>query len=196
METVEQHNGLAAFLPAPPRHDTELREKHERWAVILSDWIQGGFIIATVVERANPTLRLDLALLGLELLRWFDEGSEKESAILNRLRIGFDESYGNWADFSTILGMRKAIMALLTSASDPHRQESQVDILKACCTTIDVLYNCDAMGFPRQNQHTRARHDSLVSSNFLLVLLRAMEPSITGAIPVTFETYLQLRMAL
>ena len=144
METVEQHNGLAAFLPAPPRHDTELREKLERWAVILSDWIQGGSIIDTVVDRVNPTLRPDLALLGLELLLWFDEGSEEESAVLDGLRIGFDESYGNWADFSTILGesvkVREAIMALLTSASDLRRQESQVDILMACCTNIDVLY--------------------------------------------------------
>ena len=78
-----------------------------------------------MVEIANPTLRLDLALLGLELLRWFDEGPKEESAILNRLRIGFDESYCNWADFSTILGesvkVREAIMVLLTSASDPRR---------------------------------------------------------------------------
>jgi len=151
-----------------------------------------------VVERANPTLRLDLALLGLEL-RWFDEGSEEESAILNRLRIGFDESYCNWADFSTILSesvqVREAIMALLTSASDPRRQESRVEILKACCTTIDVLYSCDTTGHPRQNQHNRTRHGSLVTSNLLPVLLRAMEPSITGAIPVNFETHLQLRMA-
>ena len=92
----------------------------------------------TVVDRVNPTLRLDLALLGLELLRLFDEGSEDESAILNGLRIGFDKSYGNWADVSTILGesvqVREAIMALLTSASDSRRQELQVEILKACCT--------------------------------------------------------------
>jgi len=32
-ETAEQHNGLAAFLPAHPRHDTDIREKHERWAL-------------------------------------------------------------------------------------------------------------------------------------------------------------------
>jgi len=122
--TAEQHNGLAAFLPAHPRLDTDLREKHERWAVILSDWIQGGSIIDTVVDRVNPTLRLDLALLGLELLLWFDEGSEEESAVLNGLHI----SHGHWANFSTILGesvkVREAIMALLTSASDPRRQES------------------------------------------------------------------------
>jgi len=104
LETAEQRNGRAAFLSAHPRHDTDLREKHERWAVILSDWIQGGSIIDTVVDRVNPTLRLDLALLGLELLLWFDEGSKEESAVLNGLRIGFDESYGNWADFSNILG--------------------------------------------------------------------------------------------
>jgi len=175
LETAEQHNGLAVFLPAHTRLDTDLREKHERWAVILSDWIQGGSIIDTVVDGVSPTLRLDLAFLGLELLLWFDEGSEEESAVLDGLRIGLDESYGHWANLSTILGesvkVREAIMALLTSASDPRRQESQVDILKACCTTIDVLYNCDAMGFPRQNQHTCARHDSLVSSNFLPVLL-------------------------
>ena len=107
-----------------------------------------------------------------------------------------------WADFSTILGesvqVREASMALLTSVSDPRRQESQVEILKACCTTIDVLYSCDATGHPWQNQHmcNRTRHDSLVTSNLLPVLLRAMEPSITGAIPVNFETHLQLRMAL
>jgi len=69
--------------------------------------------------------------------------------------LAFVESYCNWADFSTILGesvqAREAIMALLTSASDPRRQESQVEILKACCTTIDVLNSCDAMGYPRQN---------------------------------------------
>jgi len=91
LETAEQNSSLAAFLPAPPRHDTELREKLERWAVILSDWIQGGSIIATVVERVNPTLRLDLTLFSLELLQWFDEGSEEESASLNMLRVGFDE---------------------------------------------------------------------------------------------------------
>jgi len=39
METAEQHYGLAAILPAPPRHDTELTEKHKLWAAILSDWI-------------------------------------------------------------------------------------------------------------------------------------------------------------
>jgi len=88
LETAEQHNGLAAFLPAHPRHDTELREKHEHWAVILSDWIKGGSVIDTVVDRVNTT-RLNLTLLGLELLRWFDKGSEEESAILNGLRIGF-----------------------------------------------------------------------------------------------------------
>ena len=155
VETAEQHNGRAAFLSAHPRHDTDLREKYERWAVILLDWIQGRSIIDTVVDRVNPTLRLHLALLGLELLLWLDEGSEEESAVLNRLCIGFDESCGNWADFSTILGesvmVREAIMALLTSASDPRRQESQVEILKACCTTIDALYNWDAMGYSRQN---------------------------------------------
>ena len=135
-ETAEQHNGLAAFLPAHPRLDTDLREKHERWAVILSDWIQGGSIIDTVADsdRVNPTLRLDLVLLGFELLLWFDEGSEEESAVLNGLRIGFDESYSNWPDFSTILKesvmVREAIIALLTSASDPRRQESQVEILR------------------------------------------------------------------
>jgi len=95
LETAEQHNGLAAFLPAHPRLDTDLREKHERWAVILSDWILGGSIIDTVVESVSPTLRLDLALLGLELLLWFDAGSEEESAVLNGLRIGLDESYGH-----------------------------------------------------------------------------------------------------
>jgi len=127
LETAEQHNCLASFLPAHPRHDTDLREKHERW-------VQGGSIIDTVVGRVNPTLRLDLVLLGFELLLWFDEGSEEESAVLNGLRIGFDESYSNWPDFSTILKesvmVREAIIALLTSASDPRRQESQVEILR------------------------------------------------------------------
>jgi len=52
------------------------------------------------------------------------------------------------------------------------------------------------MEYTRQNQHNRTRRDILVTSNFLLVLLRVMEPSITGAIPVNFETHLQLRMAL
>ena len=88
LETAEQHNSLAAFLPAHPRLDTDLREKHEHWAVILSDWIKGGSVIDTVVDRVNTT-RLNLTLLGLELLRWFDKGSEEESAILNGLRIGF-----------------------------------------------------------------------------------------------------------
>jgi len=43
-----------------------------------------------VVEKVNPTLRLDLALLGLKFLSWFDEGSEEESASLKELRSGHD----------------------------------------------------------------------------------------------------------
>jgi len=187
MQTAEQHNSLALILPELPRHGTELAEKHKLWAAILSDWIQGGSVIATVVETDNPTLRLDLALLGLTLLRWFEDGSEKESASLNELRIGHDKSYCNWAEFSTILGesvqVREAIIALLTSAPDPRRQEVQVVILKASCTTINFLYKCVATGYPWQDQHNRTRHDSLVASNLLPVLLRAMEPSITGVIP-------------
>jgi len=200
METAEQHYGLAAILPALPRHDTELKEKHELWATILSDWIQDGSVVATVVEKDNPTLRMDLALLGLTLLRWFDEGSEEESASVNELGIGHDKSYCNLVEFFTILGesvqVREAMMALLASASDPSQKEVQDKILKACCTTIDFLYNCVAVGYSRQNQQNRTRHDSLVASNLLPVLVRAMEPYITGAIPADLETLLQLRMAL
>jgi len=35
METAEQHKSLAAIIPAPPRHDTELAEKHKLWEAIL-----------------------------------------------------------------------------------------------------------------------------------------------------------------
>jgi len=87
-------------------------------------------------------------------------------------------------------------MALLASALDPSQKEVQEKKLKACCTTIDFFYNCAAVGYPRQNQQNRTRHDSLVASNLLPVLLRAMEPYITGAIPADLETLLQLRMAL
>jgi len=57
-----------------------------------------------VVEKDNPTMRLNLPLLVLTLLRWFDEGSKEESASVNELGIGHDKSYCNLAEFSTILG--------------------------------------------------------------------------------------------
>jgi len=175
METAEQHYGLAAILPASPRHATELAEKRELWAAIFSDWIRGGSVVATVVEEVYPTLRLDLALLGLEFLSWLDKDSEEESASLTELRSGHDKPHRNWVELSTTLGdsaqVREAIMALLASASKISRQEMQETILKACSTTIDCLYTYS--GYDPLNQQRRTRHYSLVACNLLPVLLRA-----------------------
>ena len=169
METAEQHYGLAAILPASPRHDMELAEKRELWAAIFSDWIQGGSVVATVVEEVNPTLRLHLALLGLEFLSWIDEDCEEESAGLTELRNGHDMPHCNlhypWK-FSPGEGINhgppgKRLRPQSTGNVGKYPEGMQ--------RRNDCLYTF--LGYDLRNQQRPTRHYSLVASNLLPVLL-------------------------
>ena len=168
----------------------DLTDKHDLWTTILADWIRGGVTRTPGAGEQGPRPSIDLALLGIELLKTIDQqwagenDGLEDKRELDSLRDGPDREMQNWSDLSIALldsvPIRDALVGLMSCSCDPRLSTSRADIVEACLGVMHSLYGFEVHHSQGYNvrlntPQLEARLGVLVTSNLLPTVLTAME---------------------